>query len=263
MFTIIGYGIGVLVVGMLSVFAINKAAGVNVFKWARAGIGQGARNLAGTNLNAQLQEAVDQALQKVAKGREGLGRIGGMKRSIERQLKDLQAEESQYVTLIKQTQAAGDPNNTLQGYALQLATTREQIAINQAQYDEISAQFDDYSQDILDGDAAVKEVQQKAKMVQARLQMSESKKAMAEFANGFNPNKISGDLAVEFNRVEERISQNLGQADAAGVGAEQRRGERADRQLQKKLAADAILAEFSPVPQIPQQRQVAHDPTRN
>lgn len=252
MFTIL-FNAGLGAVALFAVLlVVNRRAAMSLIPWVRAGAGSAVSAVTGTNLVGQLQEAVKQATEKVAKGRQGLARIGGLKRGLERQLKDLRTEETQWVLKITQAQTHGDPNGTLQGYAMQLSTCREQIALNQAQYEEISAQFDDYSQDILDGDLAIREAQTKAKTAQARLEMSESQRAIAEFANSYNPNAITGELATAMQQVEDKINLNLGSADAAQVGQEQRRGERRDRAMLRQAQADAVLAEFNiPKPAIP------------
>lgn len=232
-------------------FVVNRQAATSLFRWGKAGVGEAVRGVTNTNLVAQLNEAVVEATTKVNKGRQGMARIGAVKRSLERQLQDLRTEESQWMAKIQQVKAAGDPNNTARNYALQLATCREQLMTNDAQYKVVCSEYDDYSQDIIEGDRAIKAAKAKAASMQARLELSESQKAVAEFANGYDPNKITGDLAVAMDKVEAQINLNLGAADAARIGQEDRRAERADRALLRDAQADAILAEFDVQAQLP------------
>lgn len=255
LFAILGFGLlwDIVLIGLGILLVVYLLAGKKSAKsllfWGQAQAGEAVRAVTNTGIIAQLNQAVANGTAQIEKGKTGLSRVGGMRRSVQNQVNTAEAEEKRLMNRIREVKGSGDPNGTLTGYAEQLAVVREDLAVNRAQLTELNTQYEAYAGDIREGDRAVKDAETRAKTLQSRLEMSEAQRSMAEFANGFNPNAVTGDVAAAMKRVEDRINENLGTADAMGVGAEQRIGERKDRELERQARVRDILTEFEVAPQ--------------
>ena len=76
---------------------------------------------------AVFQERIDEGTEKIAKGRQFLGQAGGEVRSAKRAVVELLTEEVRLNSRIDTAEKAGDPNHTLEGYALELADVEEKL----------------------------------------------------------------------------------------------------------------------------------------
>ena len=77
--------------GLRHIDAGKKAAGSLLF-WGRSQAGEAVRAVTNTGIVAQLNQAIAEGTARIDKGKTGLSRVGGMRRSVKTQVETAEAE---------------------------------------------------------------------------------------------------------------------------------------------------------------------------
>lgn len=184
--------------------------------------------------------------QMIANARLNLGKAGGEVRSSNRAVAAAQEEVDRLNNRIQTAKDAGDPNNTLTGYALQLADAEDKLQKAKDKLSRDQARFDNFSTQVEEGRRLVEEARKEARELGLELEQSEQEKEMNEFANQFDPTSFAADDSYNEAReaVKRKIDQNRGMADADAAINKQRANEAKDRDLERQAKAKEILSRF-------------------
>lgn len=236
-------GLGVLVVLAL-VALFNFRALKRLFGAASVQVGKVGRWAKSQDPLAVYQERIDEGTEKIAKGRQFLASAAGEVRGSTRKVQELEQEVAQLNHRIDLAEAAGDPNNTMEGYALDLADAEDRLTKARAKLERDTARFNSFSTAINEGKEQVEQARKEARELGMQLEQSQREKEMNEFAASFSPNNVFGDnsLAEAREALQRQIDENQGAGDADAALNQKAAREAADRQLDRKAKAQAILA---------------------
>jgi hypothetical protein len=267
-------GIGALiVVGLIAVF--NFRALKRLFSAGSVQVGKIGRWASEKDPLAVYQERIDEGTEKIAKGRQFLGQAGGEVRSAKRSVTELQTEAVRLNNRIDTAEKAGDPNHTLEGYALELADVEEKLGHGpqggwnfdgkeckfvQTQESQWSTEdqgtgalgrlfraqlrFDNFSAQILQGQEQIETARKEARDLGMELQQSQHEKEMNEFANSFDPSSFGSDdtLKAARDKLKQQIDDNRGSGDANAALNVKASSRAKDAQLERSARAQEILA---------------------
>ena len=193
---------------------------------------------------AVYQERIDEGTEKIAKGRQFLASAAGEVRTSTRKVQELEQEVAQLNNRIDTAERNGDPNNTMEGYALDLADADERLAKARAKLERDTARFNSFSAAINEGKEQVEQARKEARELGMQLEQSQREKEMNEFAASFSPNNVFGDnsLAEARDALQRQIDENQGAGDADAALNQRAAREAKDRELDRKAKAQAILA---------------------
>ncbi len=247
-FAVFGFGVieSALVGGgfLLVLAVLNRRSIGNIFTGASAQAGKLGRWAKNVDPLAVYQEEVDRGTEKIAQGRQFLAKAAGEVRSSTRRVHDLETEVAQLNYKIDTAQSAGDPNKTVEGYALDLGDADTKLAKEQAKLKHDTERFNNFSAQVLEGQNQVEEARKKSRELGLELEQSSREKEMNEFARGFDPNGFVGGnkLKEAEEALQRQIDENRGSADADNALNQRVVRENADKQLDRAARAKAILA---------------------
>lgn len=275
MFAVFGLGFGEIAVGVLVVLGLVALLNFRALKrlWGAGSVqvGKVGRWASSKDPLAVYQERIDEGTEKIGKAKGFLGQAGGEVRSARRAVTEATQEVTRLNSRIDTAEAAGDPNHTVESYALQLADAEEKLghapegttlkpdgtfegqAVNPSDQGagaigrlyRAVVRFDGFSASVLEGQTQVEEARKEARELGMELEQSQREKEMNQFANSFNPNGFMGDeggLKDARDKLKQQIDDNRGSGDADAALNVSRTNEAKDRELDRKARAAEILA---------------------
>lgn len=164
--------------------------------------------------------------------------------SLENQIADGLKEQQRLTNRIESVLAKGDPNKNAPKYAADLARVEENLGINQEQKELAQQQYDDNLKLVERFEREIQEARKDATDLGLQLQQSEAEKNLHQMSASLKNKLNVGDLAAARQRVKEQINSNKGSAKAARDLNRVGLAEEEDEELERTVAADAVLARF-------------------
>lgn len=234
-------GIAVLLLAVL-----NRRALKRVFSAASAQAGKVGRAAQEADPLAMYQEAVDDGIENIQRAKKGLEKSKALVRSVQRQVEQGQKDKARLEHRIQTVLDNGDPNNTANDYALELAQVEEDLATNQEQLQSHTESYNNFCEQVQHNQKKVAEARRKARSLGLKLEQSQHAKEMSDFASSFSPTGFDADGTMA--RAEQLINQKIDQNNAAGDVAKDlsRQGlaQAKDDELERQSAAASILDRF-------------------
>jgi len=226
---------------LAGVWLWNKRAASNLYQAGRAQVGKAGRAAIAADPEAVARQALEDEAQKVNSGLEGLGLLAGFLRQLTDQVKDEEAERTRLETRIAAVDEAGDPENTLTGYAQSLVLVEEQLARNRAQLVNLTAEYKAKSAQVQQARQRIKDGQRRLEQRGAELKISEAVRAATASTSAL-PTGSSQDFDEAMRVLDQRIYANQGASDASSVDNEQAAAEARDKEREQKAAAQSVIA---------------------
>jgi hypothetical protein len=249
MFAVFGLGFGELLFGALIVIAIiallNRRALGNIWTGLSAQVGKAGRWAKNKDPLAVFQEEVDRGTEKIAQGRQFLGKAGGEVRSSTRAVQEAEEEVQRLNARIDTAEAAGDPNKTADGYYEQLDTAKTALTVAQSKLLRDKLRFEQFSAQVVQGQKDVEGARRKARDLGLQLEQSEREKEMNEFARSFDPHSftVNNKLREAEDALKHQIDENRGTSDADEALSGQRAAELKDEDLARKARIEKLKQE--------------------
>ncbi len=239
----------ILVVGGIALVllaVLNRRALGRLFSAASAQVGKVGRAAQEADPLAMYQEAVDDGVENIQRAKKGLEQSKGLVRSVERQVEQGRKEKARLEHRIQTVLDQGDPNGTVNDYALQLAEIEQNLAANEAQLKTHTESYNNFCAQVEMGQKKVADARRKAATLGMQLQQSQREKEMADFASTFSPTGFDADgtLARAEALINQRIDSNRAAGDVANDLSRQGLAEAADDKLEREAAAASILERF-------------------
>lgn len=246
LFAVTGVEIGLVLAVVGGVLLVFTTAGRRILSAVGVQWGKAGRWAKKQDPLAVYQQRVDEGTEKIAKARASLGQFAGEVRSSTRAAQDAQAEVTRLTNRIETAMAAGDPNKTAEGYALQLADAEKKLAKANEKLGRDTDRFNNASSSIEEGKRQVEQARQECRELGMELEHSKREREMNEFAAGFDPNSFMGDnsLADAREQLQKQIDENRGMGDADAALNKQRAAEAKDRELERQARAADVLKRF-------------------
>jgi phage shock protein A len=164
--------------------------------------------------------------------------------SLENQIADDLKEQTRLTNRIQGVLANGDPNKTAAKYAADLARVEEHLKTNQAQKEIAQQQYDENLKLVERFQREINEARKDAADMGFQLAQSEAEKNLYQMTAALKDQLNLGELAQARQRVKDQINANKGATKAARDLSHATRAEDEDEELERKAAADAVLARF-------------------
>jgi hypothetical protein len=276
MFAVFGLGFGeialAVVVVVVLIGLLNFRALKRLFNAGSVQVGKVGRWASNKDPLAVYQERIDEGTEKIGAAKGFLGQAGGEVRAAKRDVADRTSEVTKLNNRIDVAEKAGDPNNTLEGYALELADAEERLGhapegttlkpdgtfdgkpVNPSDNGagaigrlyRAMVRFDNFSAAVLEGQTQVEEARKEARELGMELEQSQREKEMNAFASSFNPDGFMGGddngLKAAREKLKQQIDDNRGATDADAALNVNATNRAKDRDLDRKARAEAILA---------------------
>lgn len=230
---------------LVAALVVNRRAVGRVYKAAQAQLGEVGRAASNADPVAAYREAIDNAVDTLARDREVAFKSAGNLQSLQRQVTNGRTEVTRLENRIK-SKLADDPNNpAVKQYALQLAEVENNLKVNEEQLNRQKEIHDNYLKQVERNERYIKETRRKAESLGLRLEQSEREKQMQAFSldnrnGGF---KIS-DLSAAEQKILERIDANVGASEVARDLSREGLAEIEDEERERAAQADSILERF-------------------
>jgi phage shock protein A len=239
----------ILIVGgvaLLILAVLNRRAFTRLFSAASAQVGKVGRAAQEADPLAMYQEAVDDGVENIQRAKRGLEQSKSLVRSVERQVDQGRKEKARLEHRIQTVLDQGDPNGTVNDYALQLAEVEQNLATNEAQLKTHTESYNNFCSQVELGQKKVADARRKAATLGMQLQQSQREKEMADFASTFSPTGFDSDgtLARAEALINQKIDTNRAAGDVANDLSRQGLAEAADEKLERDAAAASILERF-------------------
>lgn len=191
---------------------------------------------------AVYKDAIDAGEESMARAKTFLATIAGDKRNAESEVENAIREVARLNNKLDLAQNAGDPNNTVEGYALDLADAETRQENAKAELARVQGRFDEYTLQFNTAKAQIEQARKEAKELGTELQRSEREKEMDAFAQSFNAGAGLDDLSQARDALKRKINENRGSVDANKALNQQAVREAKDADLERKAKAQEILA---------------------
>lgn len=204
-----------------------------------------AEKLAQTDPVGVLKSKIADAVEQGRNNQKVVELAGQQLVSLQGQIENDVKEKTRLENRIKGVLAGGDPNKTAQKYATDLARVEEALATNQGQLASAQEQYDTALKLVERYEREIADTRKDADRLGLQLQQSESEKQLYQMTAALKDQcNVGGELAEARRRVKEAVDANKGAAMAARDLSRQTLAEEADDDLERKAAADAVLARF-------------------
>lgn len=164
--------------------------------------------------------------------------------SLERQIREDEKEEEQLNNRLKVAMAAGDPNNTANGYAEDLAKVEERLIENRAQLEINLKTFEDNCKLVENYETQVANARKDCADLGRQLQQSEGEAKLHELSNSLQNKLSTTDFAEQRARVQRQIDANRGKGRAHQQMNKGALAKKKDDDLVQSAAAQKILDRF-------------------
>lgn len=212
--------------------------------WAGGQADKAAENIANADPLAVYNSQVETAAEAGRNASKVVEAAAGQLVSLERQINTDLGEQARLTNRLKAVVESGDPNNTAEGYALDLERVERNLEVNRSQLTVAQKQYDDNMKLVTDYENQVTTARKRAADLGFQLKSSEAAKDFQRLSGSLNTKLNLGDLAEAERRVQAKIDQNNG-AIRAGVDLNQTaNAQKADDELERKARAQAVLDRF-------------------
>lgn len=239
--------IALVVVVLLVVWAFSPS-GRRLLK-SIANVGNAAADGAAEKLNATNALGIykTQIANAVESGRRANAAVelaAKQKVALDRQIADNLKEQRMLTTRIQSVMDNGDPNNTAEGYAAQLARVEEELAKNQEQKKLADQQYEDNLKMVEKFQREIDNARKDANTMGIELERSQAEKELTQLTASLKDKLNLGEVSEARKRVQDQIDANRGASQAARDLSRQGLAEESDAELERKAAAASVLARF-------------------
>lgn len=147
----------------------------------------------------------------------------------------------------------GDPNNTANDIAVQIAAVEARLGENKSQRDSAKSIYDENLELVETFQRNIKNARNEAEQLGLQLERSEAEKNLVQMSSSLKGKlDVGGDFNEARRRIQASIDANKGSVKAARDLSRQDLAEESDLELERKAAAQKVLERFQkPVPTTP------------
>lgn len=222
------------------VWLLNKGAFSKIFGSARAQIGELGRAAESADPIAMARQANEDDAKNIQIGQQGLAELNAQLQAANDEAASQKNEQQRLVNLINAADSAGDPNKTVEGYALQLVKVEDKLETIEARQSRLSTAYETARKKISEAKERIKDRQESLKSAGAELKVSEATAAALSAASSIELGSSDAyDRAMQ--NIREKTYLNNAKANVSDIGNEQAEAEKRDQDLARKSSASSVI----------------------
>lgn len=237
------------VVGVIVLAAFNRPLArllKSIGTHFNIGVSKAAEDLAKVDPVGVYKLRIEECAEKAKKSSKVLELSGRQLTSLKRQVSEGNNEQIRLSNRIQTTLAAGDPNNTVEKYALELEKVERDLEANASQLKNAESIYNINLSTLKSYQEEIVNARRNCDHLGLKLEQSAAEKELVKMTSDLNDSLSFSDLSQARKNIQDAIDQNSGSVQATRDLAESVFAEKADEALERSARANSILDRFKP-----------------